>query len=168
MRASIALALTLGLAACSQGPGNDPAASSRYTFWRPAPVENAVEPSEVIKASAPADWRTIDPENLMIVDLKDGSRIAIELAPAFAPVHVANIKAFARAGWWNNSAIYRVQDNYVVQWGNGDATNPLPAGVVKTPPAEYDRALAGLDIRPLGFPDSYAPGVGHADGWPVA
>ncbi|HEX8263594.1 MAG TPA: peptidylprolyl isomerase, partial [Allosphingosinicella sp.] len=34
-------------------------------------------------------------------------------------------------------------------------------------PAEYFRDLAGLNVRPLGFPDSYAPMVGHADGWPV-
>ena len=40
--------------------------------------------------------------------------------------------------------------------------------MVRQPPAEYDRDLAGLKVRPLGFPDSYAPMVGHADGWPVA
>jgi peptidylprolyl isomerase len=28
--------------------------------------------------------------------------------------------------------------------------------------------IAGLSIRPLGFPDSYAPMVGHSAGWPVA
>ena len=43
-----------------------------------------------------------------------------------------------------------------------------PTGVVAQPPAEYERPLAGLPIRPLGFPDSYAPMVGHVDGWPVA
>jgi peptidylprolyl isomerase len=102
------------------------------------------------------------------MELADGGRVAIELAADFAPVHVANIRAFARAGWWNEATIYRVQDNYVSQWGNGDAENPLPLGVVRTPPAEYDRPLAGLAVRPLGFPDSYAPMVGHANGWPVA
>jgi peptidylprolyl isomerase len=40
--------------------------------------------------------------------------------------------------------------------------------VVKKPPAEYDRPVRGLSIRPLGYPDSYAPRVGHAGGWPVA
>ena len=39
--------------------------------------------------------------------------------------------------------------------------------MVKTPPHEYHRPLAGLDIRPLGYPDSYAPLVGHVNGWPV-
>jgi peptidylprolyl isomerase len=135
--------------------------------WRPVPFAEAVEPSDTVKSAPASAWRDVDPQNLLIMDLKNGARVAIELAPQFAPVHVANIRAFARAGWWNNAAIYRVQDNYVVQWGNGDAENPLPAGVVKTPPAEYDRPLAGLPIRPLGYPDSYAPRVGHSDGWPV-
>src|SRR3546814_12665491 len=95
------------------------------------------------------------------MDLADGGRVAIELAPEFAPAHVANIRALARAGWWNGAAIYRVQDNYVVQWGVNESDRPLPEGVVKAPPAEYHRALEGLAVRPLGFPDSYAPMAGQ-------
>ena len=135
--------------------------------WRPTPTAGVVEPSDTIKNAPASAWRDVDPQNLLVMELKNGSQIAIELAPQFAPVHVANIRAFARAGWWNNATIYRVQDNYVVQWGNGDAENPLPRGVVKTPPAEYDRPLTGLQVRPLGFPDAYAPMVGHVDGWPI-
>jgi peptidylprolyl isomerase len=158
------------LAACAaQGSGTsaEPQASPRYAFWRPAPVADAPDPNKVVE-EAPADsWRTIDPANLLVLELKEGGRIVIELAPDFAPVHVANVRAFARAGWWNGASIYRVQDNYVAQWGNGDARTGLPPGVVPHPPAEYFRDLAGLEVRPLGFPDSYAPMVGHADGWPV-
>ncbi len=169
MRKIVALLLASALAACVSVENETEAEPSpRYTFWRPAPVEDATEPAEVIAASTAADWRAIDPENLLVLDLADGGRVAIELAGDFAPAHVANIRAFARAGWWNDATIYRVQDNYVTQWGNGDAENPLPEGVVRTPPAEYDRALAGLSVRPLGFPDSYAPMVGHAGGWPIA
>jgi peptidylprolyl isomerase len=162
--ASICLA---GCAAPAARESDAPDTSSRYTFWRPAPVQGAPDPSEVVKA-APADaWRAIAPENLLVVELKEGGRVLIELAPEFAPVHVANIRTFAQAGWWNNASIYRVQDNYVAQWGNGDAKVELPAGVVRQPPAEYHRPLEGLSVRPLGFPDSYAPMVGHADGWPL-
>jgi peptidylprolyl isomerase len=159
-----ALAVTAALAG-SYGP--TPAPAAQAPGWRPAPFAGAVEPSETVKNAPASAWRDVDPQNLLIMDLKNGARIAIELAPQFAPVHVANIRAFARAGWWTNATIYRVQDNYVVQWGNGDAENPLPQGVVKTPPAEYDRPLAGLAIRALGYPDAYAPRVGHSDGWPV-
>jgi peptidylprolyl isomerase len=141
---------------------------------RPAPVQPArapltgvTEPSQVI-ASAPAEaWRPIAPENLLLMELGDGSRVAIELAPQFAPVHVANIRAFARSGWWDDASIYRVQDNYVVQWGVGDSDKGLPQGVAAAPPAEYDRAMAGLNIRALGYSDPYAPSAGYSEGWPV-
>jgi peptidylprolyl isomerase len=155
------------LAACAQTPAAAPEAAPSAA-WRPAPVQGATEPSEVIAHSTAADWRPIDLENLLVMDLAEGGRVVIELAPDFAPVHVANIRAFARGGWWNNATIYRVQDNYVAQWGNGDAQVALPSGVVRTPPAEYDRDLAGLAVRPLGFPDAYAPMAGHSNGWPVA
>ena len=94
----------------------------------------------MIARSSASDWRPIDPENLLVIELQGGGTVIIELAPDFAPVHVANIRRFARAGWWNEATIYRVQDNYVAQWGNGDAEVPLPAGVVAQPPAEYERA----------------------------
>jgi len=125
-------------------------------------------PSEVIAASKPAEWAEIPAEELMVVDLKSGSRVVIQLAPAFAPVHVANIQKLARGGYWQGAAIYRVQDNYVAQWGNNDSEKPLPAGIVTAPPAEYHRALKGLSIVPLGSPDAYAPAAGFARGWPVA
>ena len=135
--------------------------------WRPAPIPGATEPSGC-DAIHGEDWRPIADENLLVIELADGGMVYVELAPDFAPVHVANIRAFARAGWWNQATVYRVQDNYVAQWGNNDAGPTPPAGIVARPPAEYERPIAGLAIRPLGFPDSYAPMAGHADGWPVA
>lgn len=170
MRRALAVSASVALlASCTTAKpaASDPEASSRYTFWRPAPVQKATEPSEIIKNSASTDWRPIAPENLLVMDLRGGGQVAIELARDFAPIHVANIQALARGGWWNPASVYRIQENYVVQWGLNESDKPLPAGVVKAPPAEYDRGLAGLDIRPLGFPDSYAPMVGHAGGWPV-
>ena len=135
--------------------------------WRPMPVRTT-EPADVIGASTVADWQAIADEDLLVMDLGDGGRVTIQLAPDFAPVHVANIRAFARSGWWNNATIYRVQDNYVVQWGNGDAEVPLPTGVTRTPPAEYERAIGTLAVEPHAYPDAYAPRTGHAAGWPVA
>jgi peptidylprolyl isomerase len=174
MRPLAAVAALL-LASCAKpAPGDAPAdAPATPAAWRPAPVRGATEPAEIIARSAPSDWRPIDPENLMIMELAGanglaGGRVAIELAPDFAPVHVANMRRYARAGWWNEAAIYRVQDNYVAQWGNNESAVPLPAGIVPRPPAEYERRLAGLAIRPLGYPDSYAPAVGHVNSWPVA
>ena len=94
--------------------------------------------------------------------------MVVQLAPQFSPVHVANIQALARGKYWDGATIYRVQDNYVAQWGLNDSDKPWPAGVTAKPPAEYTRALKGLKVKPLGFADPYAPGVGFVDGWPVA
>ena len=52
--------------------------------------------------------------------------MVIQLAPAFAPVHVANIKALARGKYWDGATIYRVQDNYVAQWGLNESDKPWP------------------------------------------
>lgn len=167
-RAAPFLAALLAACASAGTPPPESKPASRYAFWRPAPVLDAIEPAKVI-AGAPAEaWQAIDPGDLLVMELKEGGRVVIQLAPDFAPIHVANVKAFARGGWWNGSAVYRVQDNYVAQWGNNEAKIPFPAGVAPKPPAEYDRPLTGLSVRPLGYPDSYAPMVGHAGGWPVA
>ena len=160
MRSFSALCLAGFLSACS-------VAAPPPQAWRPIPIQGAREPSEVIAATTAADWRPIEAENLLVMELADGGRIYIELAPAFAPVHVANVRALARGNWWRGSTIYRVQDNYVVQWGNNEGGGPLPQGVVQRPPAEYERPLANLSVRPLGYPDSYAPMVGHSNGWPI-
>jgi peptidylprolyl isomerase len=134
-----------------------------------APPPAAVpSPGEIVAAAPAGAWRAVDPENLLLMDLADGGHVAIELAPGFAPVHVANIRALTRAHWFDGSAVVRVQDNYVVQWAGADEKKPLPASVVARPPAEYERPLAGLTLRPLGYRDAYASNVGHADGWPVA
>lgn len=167
-----ALAATFLPGACSGTPaaeGGAPHAdpSARYSLWRPSPILEAKEPSDILRDSQPADWRPVDAQNLLVMELVNGAQVAIELAPEFAPVHVANIRALARGGWWNPASVYRVQENYVVQWGLNESDKPFPKGVVKLPPAEYERPLAELDVRPLGFPDSYAPMAGHSDGWPI-
>jgi peptidylprolyl isomerase len=133
----------------------------------PAP-EKLQTPTDIVAAAPAAAWKTIDPDKLIVMDLAGGGRVVIQLAPEFAPVHVANIQALARSGYWDGATIYRVQDNYVAQWGLNDSGKPWPAGVAPKPPAEYTRALKGLSVTPLGSPDAYAPGAGFADGWPIA
>jgi peptidylprolyl isomerase len=133
-----------------------------------APPKKLPTPSDIVAAAPARDWRTIAPDNLMVMDLAKGGRIVVQLAPEFAPVHVANIKALARGNYWDGATIYRLQDNYVAQWGLNESDKPWPAGVTAKPPAEYTRPLKGLKIKPLGFPDDYAPAAGFWQGWPVA
>src|SRR4051794_1723024 len=133
-----------------------------------APPKKLLTPTDIVAQSPASAWGTIPHEDLLGRDLANGGRIVLQLAPEFAPVHVANIKALSRAGYWNGASVYRLQDNYVAQWGLNESDKPWPAGVTPKPPAEYTRRLKGLSITPLGNPDPYAPGAGFADGWPVA
>ena len=124
--------------------------------------------ADIVNAAAPAEWQRVDPADLMLVELSDGGRVAIALAPAFAPVHVANIRALVRSHWFDNGSVYRVQENYVVQWGQGDDDKAPPQGLGKTLPAEYDRPATGLAVTVLPYRDTFATKVGYSGAFPVA
>lgn len=133
-----------------------------------APAKKLLTPTDVVTAAPASAWKAIPADDLLLMDLKNGGRVVIQLAPQFAPVHVGNIKALARGNYWDGATIYRLQDNYVAQWGLNESDKPWPAGVTPKPPAEYTRSLKGLAVKPLGSPDPYAPGAGFVNGWPVA
>src|SRR5436190_5975383 len=87
--------------------------------------------ADLLAGSKRSDWRPLDLENTLYLDLATG-RVVIELAPAFAPEHVANVKALAREHYFDGLAILRVQDNYVVQWGDPNAEKPEQARKIQT------------------------------------
>lgn len=138
----------------------------------PKPAAPVRSMQDIIDASKPSDWRRLDPADTLYMDLADGHRVVIELAPRFAPQHVANVRALAHEGYWNGLAIVRSQDNFVVQWGDPeeDAAKRKPLGSAKAHlPAEFtskDIALARTWTR-LPDVDGWAPQVGFADGFPA-
>lgn len=125
---------------------------------------------EILDASQPSDWRTLDPARTLYMELASG-RVIIELAPDFAPAHAANITTLAHEGYWNGLAIIRSQDNFVVQWGDpnaDDAAKKKPMGTAKPKlPAEFERTSKGLAFRALPDTDGWAPQAGFVDGFPV-
>ena len=137
--------------------------------------------ADILAASAPSDWRPLDPENTLYVEFAtpagqgagphDG-RVVIEMAPAFAPNHVANVRALVRERYFDGLPVVRSQDNYVVQWGDPEEDaakqRPMKAGK-RSLAAEFDRAIgADLPFVQLADGDIYAPEVGHSQGLPVA
>lgn len=137
-----------------------------------APAAKTRPAKEIIDAAPDSAWRTPDPENTLYMEL-EGGRVVIELAPGFAPAHVANIRALARGGFWDGLGIYRVQDNFVAQFGDADADDearrkPFPEGARTRLPAEFTRDAAGVAFDRLPDVDGWAPQVGFADGFPVA
>lgn len=123
-------------------------------------------------AAAPAEaWRTPAADNLLYMTLSTGT-VVIELAPQFAPAHVANVRRLAQAGFWDGTSVYRVQDNFVAQWGDVEGDDPAkakPLGEAGTPlPAEFEVAHAGLAFSPLPDADGWSDGVGFVDGFAAA
>jgi peptidylprolyl isomerase len=135
---------------------------------RPKPLTTA----EVLAMAKAEDWRALDPENTLYLELESG-RVVIELAPLFAPNHTANVKVLARERYFDGLAILRVQDNYVVQWGDPSADDPAKSRKIlrarKTLPAEFDRPCGdGVPFTPLPDGDVYAPEAGFVNGFPAA
>ncbi|GGE01232.1 peptidylprolyl isomerase/peptidyl-prolyl cis-trans isomerase B (cyclophilin B) [Gemmobacter megaterium] len=67
-----------------------------------------------------------DPENTIIVTLKDGD-VVIELLTAVAPKHSERMKELARAGAYDGVVFHRVIDGFMAQTGdveNGNADQP--------------------------------------------
>ena len=146
--------LAAALAATAAGAQTPPKKSAQPTSMR-----------ELIAASRPTDWRALDPERTLYLELASG-RVVIELAPQFAPRHVANIQKLAKAHWYDGLAIVRLQDNFVAQWG--DPLNSKPDVGEKRLPAEFTRSAVGLPFTRLKDPDTFANEVGFSDGMPVA
>ena len=67
--------------------------------------------------SAAADWRTPDPENLLLIDTSKG-RIIVEMVPEAAPVHVAQIRRLVRARLYDGLVFFRVIDQFMAQTGD--------------------------------------------------
>jgi peptidylprolyl isomerase len=125
----------------------------------PALAQDAPEPvtpSSLIASAPAADWQEIDPADLLVMTLapdRDGNsrQVVIQLMPApFSQGWVGNIRTLAKAHWWDGTSINRVQDNYVVQWGDVTEKKPLPGGLRVVPESEYETTDARFTSPTLG------------------
>jgi peptidylprolyl isomerase len=104
-------------------------------------------PDSVVASATAEEWRAIDAADLMVMTLApDASgkerRVVIQLLPQpISQGWVSNIRTLARAHWWDGTSVYRVVDNWVAQWGDGEddtaKAKPLPAGLRTVPESEY-------------------------------
>lgn len=135
----------------------------------PAGKPSSLSFSEVLKAAPKTDWRALEQENLLYLELANG-RVVMELAPQFAPQHVANIRTLAREAYFDGLKIVRSQENYVVQWGDPDEKNPRPmkAGKRSLPQEFTTSARRELGFVALPDKDGYARQTGFAHGMPAA
>lgn len=156
-------------------------------------------PNAIVEQAAPEEWIAIAPSDLLVMDLAPDAegeprRVIIQLMPEpFSQGWIRNIRKLAQAHWWDGTSINRVQDNYVVQWGDATEQKTLPEGLETVPEGEYVSGSVGRDWLNLGYllskgagwrlfenkippppppmdkiQDIYAAGVGFSKGWPIA
>jgi peptidylprolyl isomerase len=65
----------------------------------------------------PSEWRTVAPENLLVIDTSRG-QILVEMAPEIAPGHVERVRLLASRGFYDNLAWHRVIDWFMAQTGD--------------------------------------------------
>ncbi|MGH8371354.1 MAG: peptidylprolyl isomerase [Gammaproteobacteria bacterium] len=129
--------------------------------------------STILAESSPSEWRTLDPAQTLYMRLAHDHLVVIELAPAWAPEHVANIKTLVQAHYFDGTSIYRVQDNFVAQWGDPDSDDPKKAkpmgkAKIRLPPEFIRKIDPAAHFTRLPDGDVYAPEVGFVDGMPAA
>ncbi len=147
--------LPLSLLSCAAFAVEPPAA--------PKPLTTA----EIIASAKPEDWRRLDPADTLYVDLA-GGRVIIELSRHYAPAHVAAIKSFASTHYWDGLAINRVQDNFVVQWGDPDNAKPLPKDLKPIAPEFTTPVGKTLPFTAMPDVDGWSKQAGFTDGMAAA
>ena len=128
-------------------------------------TQGAPSPNEIVAAAPASDWVAIPAEDLLVMTLAPDAegnprQVVIQLMPApFSQGWVSNIRTLARAKWYDNISVNRVQDNYVVQWGdpnydNPEATGetkPLPEGLKVMGEDEYQTGIIQIALAELGL-----------------
>lgn len=94
-------------------------------------LTGVMAPAALSQTAAPAatEWRTIAPENLLIIDTAKG-RVVVELDPRVAPQSVERVRTLADRGFYDGLKFHRVIEGFMAQTGDplgtGEGGSDLP------------------------------------------
>ena len=114
--------LALPLLAAALALPSAPAAAQDTTL---SPALETAEASSAQAANIPIRVNmnvAEDPENVLLLDLSTGERVAIRLVPEWAPQHVERIKLLTRQGFYDGVIFHRVIDGFMAQTGDPTGT----------------------------------------------
>ncbi len=139
-------AAVLAVAGCSQNNVNTP---------KMAALVRAQTAAAQMSAKVDADIAH-DPDNVLLLDLSTGGRVAIRLMPQWAPHHVERLKTLVRQGFYDGIIFHRVIDGFMAQTGDPTGTG---AGGSKLPDlkAEFNsmpHVRGSVSMARTGDPDS--------------
>jgi peptidylprolyl isomerase len=97
------------------------------------PVLAQPQPAPSAAAPTTADWRTPNPDDILVIDTNKG-RIIVELVPEVAPLAAQRIRELALEHFYDGLTFFRVIDDFMAQTGDpenkgtGASTKPdVPA-----------------------------------------
>ena len=154
---------TFLLAACVAAIAVAATAAPKAKAPTPAPAVAPPKPATPA-APGPADWRTPDPNDIMVIDTNKG-RIVVEMVPEVAPLHVVQIRALAHENFYDGQRFFRVIDRFMDQ--TGDPQNNGQGGSSKpNVPAEFT-FRRGPDLPFVMAADQTVAEVGFLKSLPV-
>lgn len=132
--------------------------------------EIKLTPAEVVAQSKSNEWRLLDAENTLYMQLDQGL-VIIELMPLLAPKHVENTKALVRQSIFDNTNFYRVIDGFVAQGGpmfesEADKT-ALKEGQYSIPSELTSNLALGKGYTQFDDKDGFADETGFLKSFPV-
>jgi peptidylprolyl isomerase len=154
---------TLLLAACAAAVA---VAASAAPKPKTPPAALATAPPKPAAPSrpGPADWRSPDPNDILVIDTNKG-RILVEMVAEVAPQHVAQIRALAHESFYDGLRFFRVIDKFMDQ--TGDPQNNGQGGSSKpNVPAEFT-FRRGADLPFVLAVDQTVAEIGFTKSLPV-
>ncbi|RZJ80845.1 MAG: peptidylprolyl isomerase [Brevundimonas sp.] len=114
-------------------------------------------PAQAQAAAPSADWRTVAPENLLVIETAKG-RILVELSPQAAPQHVARIRTLAARGFYDGLKFHRVIANFMAQTGDPLGTG-LGGSDLPDVPGEFSFRRGAEGFTQVAIPGSAVYGL---------
>jgi peptidylprolyl isomerase len=128
------------------------------------PLEGRKSGAEILAATTADDWRTLDPENTLYIELESG-RVIVMLSPALGRPHAERMKALAREKFYDGLSFYRVIDGFVAQGGDPFEARKTPS--VGPIAAQFEEPADGARFFVLPDKDGFARQVGFIDSLPT-
>ena len=111
---TVLAAAVAGVMALAAGP-------SQAQLMQRTPPQGAAPAATPLPPADAADWRTVSPENLLVIDTTKG-RVLVELEPRVAPQSVERIRTLANRGFFDGLKFHRVIRGFMAQTGDPEGT----------------------------------------------